>query len=122
MTLINRIKAIGKSGVCSDEDLHIFLPNLPSLKGSELIFTIGWDNADKYIDTEAEYFIKGLHLIEEKYKSFVNYSFGFGSPSPSYPVISRLKLKDPILAEKLIAWVLEHGGNYYINTKRRHKL
>ena len=113
MTLIKRIKEIGKSGICLDEDLNTILPNLPTLHGSEFIFTISWGNATKYIDKDVEYFIKGLHLIEEKYKT-VSTNFGFGSPGPTFKVISKLKLKDPVLAESLTEWVLENGGNYYI--------
>ena len=101
MTLVKRIKEIGKSGICTDEDIHLFLPNFPTLSGSEFIFTIGWGNAHRYIDDEVEHFIKGLHLIEMKYRAASHHDFGFGSPSPTYNVIEKLKPKNPILAENL---------------------
>jgi hypothetical protein len=113
-SLTKRIKQIGKSGICSDEDFDIFLPDKGTLRGSESIFTISWANATRYIDADIEYFVKGLHLIEEKYKIFSKHDFGFGSPSPSYKVISKLKLKDAILAKRLTSWISENGGNYYI--------
>ena len=117
MNLIKRIREIGRTGICSDEDLHAFLPNFPTLHGSEFIFKIGWANAKKYVNEEVEYFIKGLHLIENKYKSTLNFNTGFGSPSPSYKVIKALELTNPVLANKLTDWILENGGNYYLGVK-----
>ena len=57
----SKVKEIGKKGICSETELIYFLPNYPVLRGSEFIFTIGWANARKFIDSEIEYFIKGLH-------------------------------------------------------------
>ena len=84
MRVVQKIKDIGKSGVCSEEDLRVFFPNYPVLEGSEFIFKISWANSKNYIDSEIEYFVKELHLIEEKYKTKMNDDFGFGSPSPSF--------------------------------------
>lgn len=113
--LINKIKEIGKACVCSNEDLNIFLPNFPKLYGNEFIFSIGWANANKFIDEDIVYFIKGLHTIEKKYKVLSQNDFGFGSPSPTYKVISSLEKEEPNLANQLKEWVKKNGGNYYIS-------
>ena len=110
----SKVKEIGKKGICSETELIYFLPNYPVLRGSEFIFTIGWANARKFIDSEIEYFIKGLHYIELKYREKQNNDFGFGSPSPTFMVISKLKETDNGLSLTLSEWVKANGGNYYL--------
>lgn len=114
MKTVQKIKDVGKSGVCSEEDLFLFLPKYPVLSGSEFIFKISWANSKNYIDGEVEYFVKGLHLIEEKYKTKVNNNFGFGSPSPSFKVIQSYAKQNYDEALKLEKWIALNGGNYYV--------
>ena len=113
------VKAIGRHGECGKEHLEYFLPNYPTLRGSEPIFRIGHANANDCLDSEAEVFIKGLHLIEMAYKEACGHDFGFGSPSPTAKVIDALEKNDKSLAMTLRNWVLERGGNYYINRERK---
>jgi hypothetical protein len=87
MDIINSIKHIGQEGICSEDQLRYYLPSLPILRGDESVFSIGWANANNYVDQELEIFVKGLHFIEEKYKSHAKNDFGFGSPSPTYKLI-----------------------------------
>lgn len=119
MNYVEKIKFIGKLGKCSDKDLHLFLPNYPTLSGDEFIFRISWGNSKKYIDDDVEYFIKGLHLIEEKYKKLSGSDFGFGSPSPTFKVIEELAGEDFEKAVNLEEWVLKNGGNYYLKGNTR---
>ena len=112
--IVNLIKIIGESGKCSRSQMLHFLPEFPLLKGNEFIFTISWANARKYIGDEVADFVKGLHLIEEKYKEQTSSDFGFGSPSPTYKVIMALKNTNSELSVKLEKWISENGGNYYI--------
>lgn len=109
---------IGSSNICSEEELHYFLPSYPGLKGSEFIFTISWANCKHYLNKDVENFVRGLHLIELKYRSMCNHDFGFGSPSPTYKVISGLAKRDNELANFLTEWIAENGGNYYIKGKQ----
>jgi hypothetical protein len=111
--LVQKIKEIGLRGGCGRQELHFFLPNLPMLRGSEFIFTIGHANASDYLDKDVEWFVKGLHRIEQKYKEYSNHDFGFGSPSPTSKVILALEESDPRKARALRQWVISEGGNYY---------
>ena len=115
MTSIQNIKYIGKKGVCSEEQMMSFLPDSPLIQGNEFIFGIGWANAKKYIDEEIEYFVKGLHIIEEKYKSKFGNDFGFGSPSPTYKLIEALAKIEYEKAIELELWIALNSGNYYIS-------
>ena len=110
-----KIIEIGNRGCCTESELYYFLPNYPSLRGSEFIFTISWANSSRYINNQVEYFVKGLHCIEMKYKEVRKSDFGFGSPSPTSKVLSQLSGKNKKLADELTSWVTERGGNYYIN-------
>lgn len=108
------LKEVGKRLLCLEDEFNIILPNFPTLKGSEFIFTIGWANASKYIDSDVEYLIKGLHIVEILYRNKMQHDFGFGSPSPTYKILKKLKEKNEDLAEKLTKWIANSGGNYYI--------
>jgi len=109
-----KIFEIGKKGTCTEEELHFFLPDLPVIKGSEIIFTIKWIGPiRKSSIKDIEDFIKGLHHIEEAYKK-VTSDFGFGSPSPSFKVIGELRKRDNIKADEMVNWIARSGGNYYI--------
>ena len=111
---VRKVKELGRAGVCEADQLEYYLPNLPTLRGSEPIFTIGHADAKMYIDADVEWFVKGLHLIEMEYKRSFNNSFGFGSPSPTAKVIDALQAIETDLATELRKWVKERGGNYYI--------
>ena len=115
--IVNLIKKIGKSGKCSKEQMLNFLQEYPILRGSEFIFTISCANAGKYIGDEVAYFVKGLHLIEKEYMDQTLSEFGFGSPSPTYKVITALQDTNSKLAFELKKWVSENGGNFYIDKK-----
>ncbi len=115
-TINKDIKTIGRNCYCTESELREYLPSSHPF-GGEYIFRIGHANAHRYIDSEVEYFIKGLHFIEMKYKELNSQSrddYGFGSPSPTAKVIDALEKRDPKLAKKLRNWVYETGGNYYI--------
>lgn len=113
------LKNIGKRLLCLEEEFKIVLPNFPTLKGSEFIFTIGWANATKYIDSDVEYFVKGLHIVETLYKNKMKNNFGFGSPSPTHKIILQIRTQNEHLADELTKWISESGGNYYIKGKDR---
>lgn len=123
---IKKAITIGKSGICSDDDLDYFLPNRPQLRGSEMIFTIGWSNAKDFLlhtGEDCESFIKGLHYVELKYASVYHphihdQFFGFGSPSPTWKLINALEAKSSPMAGRLKNWISENGGNYYIEPLR----
>ena len=116
---IKLLKDIGKRLLCLEEEFKILLPNCPTIKGSEFVFTISWANSIKYIDNEVEFTVKGLHLLEILYRNKMQNEFGFGSPSPSYKIIKELSNKNNELAESLIDWIASNGGNYYIRKKER---
>lgn len=105
--------------LCLEEELNILLPNFPTLKGSEFIFTIGWANAIKYIDSDVEILVKGLHIVETLYKNKTQNDFGFGSPSPTHKIIQQLSTQNQNLANELTNWIAKDGGNYYIKGKNR---
>jgi hypothetical protein len=112
--LIKLIISVGMGGECKLKELKLFLPNYPDIRGSEDIFKICHANARKYIDKNVEFLIKGLHLIELKYRNLTGNDFGFGSPSPTSKVIEALRQINPEEAQKLTEWVSFNGGNYYI--------
>lgn len=114
MDFVQKIKNIGKSGECSGDDLILFLPNYPTLRGNEFIFKISWANASRYVDDEVEFFVKGLHFIEEKYKTKIGSDFGFGSPSPTAKVIQSYSKQNPEKAKELERWVAMNGGDFHI--------
>ena len=113
------LKKIGERLLCLDEEFNVILPNYPTLKGSEFIFTIGWANATKYIDSDVEIFVKGIHIVETLYKNKTQNNFGFGSPSPTHKIIEQIKTQNEHLAFELTKWISESGGNYYIKGKDR---
>lgn len=111
---IEVLKNIGKRLLCLEDEFQIFLPNYPTLRGSEFIFTISWANASKYIDDDVEYLVKGLHIVEILYRNKTQHDFGFGSPSPTHKIIEQLMTKNEELAISLREWIAGNGGNYYI--------
>ncbi|WP_295234025.1 hypothetical protein [Sediminibacterium sp.] len=113
---IKLIKEIGRKLFCTEEDFKTILLNYPTLRGSEFIFTIGDGNAYRYIDSEVDSFVKGLHVIEMLYKHKMSDNFGFGSPSPTYKIIRELSKSDESHAEELRKWIYDNGGNYYIKS------
>lgn len=113
------LKKIGERLLCLEEEFNVILPNFPTLKGSEFIFTIGWANATKYIDSDVEIFVKGIHIVETLYKNKTQNNFGFGSPSPTHKIIQQIRTQNEHLAIELTKWIAESGGNYYIKGKDR---
>jgi hypothetical protein len=113
------LKKIGERLLCLEDEFNVVLPNFPTLKGSEFIFTIGWANATKYIDSEVESFVKGIHVVETLYKNKTQNNFGFGSPSPTHKIIQQIRTQNENLAFELTKWISESGGNYYIKGKDR---
>lgn len=117
MNTIEQIEIFKKDGKrlhCMEDEFQIILPNFPTLRGSEFIFTIGWANASKYIDSDVEYLVKGLHIIEILYRNKIQHDFGFGSPSPTYKILQKLRETNESLAVELTNWIANFGGNYYI--------
>jgi len=115
---IQKIINIGRNESCTKEELFFFLPDYPVLYGPEFIFTISWANSRKYVNRDRINFVKGLHIIEEKYKEETHHNFGFGSPCPSYKIITALRRRNQELANNLEEWVRNNGGNYYIKKSR----
>lgn len=111
---IEIFKKVGKRLLCLEDEFQIILPNFPTLSGSEFIFTIGWANASKYIDSDVEFLVKGLHVIEILYRNKMQHDFGFGSPSPTYKILQKLRETNESLAHELSIWISNSGGNYYI--------
>jgi len=111
---IKILKQTGRRLLCLEDEFKIILPNFPTLRGSEFIFTIGWANAIKYIDFEVEYLVKDLHIVEILYDNKMQHDFGFGSPSPTHKILLKLKETDESLANELTKWIANSGGNYYI--------
>ena len=114
--IIDHIINIGKGTL--KPILHDFLPSYPVLHGSEAIFQIGWENSKQFINTDIEYLIKGLHLIELEYMAITKHDFGFGSPSPTFKLIEALIEEDYVLAHKLFDWIAKNKGNYYIPRRK----
>ena len=113
---VKLIKEIGSRIFCTEAEFKNILPNYPTLRGSEFIFTISWANAMRFIDSEVDDFVKGLHVIEMLYKEKTKDKFGFGSPSPSYKIIQQISKSDISHADILKKWIANNGGNYYINS------
>lgn len=113
---LNLVKEIGSRMFCTEAELKKILPNYPSLHGSEFIFTISWANAIRYIDSDVDDFVKGLHVIEMLYKDKTKNEFGFGSLSPTYKIIQEIFKSDISHAEVLKKWIADNGGNYYIKS------
>ena len=108
---VHQILAVGQKGSCTSEELHFFLPDYPKTHGSELLFCV----SDKDVsDALLSDLIRGCHLIEMKYREDTGYENGFGSPSPTYRLISVLKSIDRKNADELTHWVALNGGNYHI--------
>lgn len=119
---IEIFKKVGKRLLCMKDEFQIVLPNFPTLRGSEFIFTIGWANASKYIDSDVEYLVKGLHIIEILYRNKIQHDFGFGSPSPTYKILQKLRETNESLAVELTNWIANFGGNYYIKKTNSQNL
>ena len=116
---ITLLKKIGERLLCLEEEFYIILPNFPTLKGSEFIFTIGWANSKKYIDSDVENFVKGLHIVETLFKHKTQSNCGFGSPSPTQKIIQKIRTQNENFADELSNWISENGGNYYIKGQDR---
>jgi hypothetical protein len=108
------LKNIGRSLLCLEDEFQSLLPNFPTLRGCEFIFTIGWANAGRCINKDVDFFIKGLHVLEIMYRNKTQNDFGFGSPSPTYKILQKLKETNDSLAIELTNWIANSGGNYYI--------
>jgi hypothetical protein len=108
------LKEIGRRLLCLEDEFQSLLPNFPTLRGSEFIFTIGWANAGRYINKDVDFFIKGLHILEVLYRNKTQNDFGFGSPSPTHKILQKLREKNEPLAIELTNWIANSGGNYYI--------
>jgi hypothetical protein len=114
---ITTIQDIGKRGYCSEEELRQFLPDYPTVHGSELIFKIAHHPSPEYLTSDIPSLVKGLHYIEIKHRE--NNSFGFGSTSPAWHIIRKL-YREPIPSnfKDLKEWIAFNGGNYYIPPKK----
>jgi hypothetical protein len=119
---INKLLEIGNKGKCTEQELYYFLPNYPTLRGSEYVFTAnGWERLS-HNNFQIENFVKGLHYVELKYREMTNDDFGFGSPSRTHQIISRLEKTHPELALTLSKWIADNGGNYYIKATELFKI
>jgi hypothetical protein len=116
MNLIEVIKKIGENGDCNEDELMSFLPNFPTLSGSEFIFRVKLGELILKVKSmdEIEDIIKGLHLIELKYRDITKEKFGFGSPTPTYRLLKNLEKKEFDISQKIKRWIEDNGGNYYI--------
>ena len=120
MKLINVVKNIGIVCICNEEELMLLLPNFPKLLGNEFLFSVSWLELVKELKSphDFEHFIKGLHIIELKYRETTNNNFGFGSPSSTFRILTNFEKKEYELSQKLKEWIKDNGGNYYIKEKR----
>jgi hypothetical protein len=116
MKLTKIITNIGEIGVCNDEELMLLLPNFPKLLGNEFIFTVKWIDLITQIKSfnDIEYFIKGLHIVEQKFREITKNEFGFGSPSSTHRLLTNLEKKEHDLSQRIKKWIRDNGGNYYI--------
>jgi hypothetical protein len=119
MNLIEVIRKIGEIGVCNEDEFMLLLPNFPKLMGNEFLFNVSWLELVKELKSphDFEHFIKGLHIIELKYRKNTNNNFGFGSPSSTNRILNKFEKKDYELSQKIKEWIKENGGNYYIKGK-----
>jgi hypothetical protein len=108
------LKDIGRRLLCLEDEFQFLLPNFPTLRGSEFIFTISWANAGRYIDKDIDLLVKGLHVLEILYRNKMQNDFGFGSPSPTHKILQKLREVNEPLAIELTNWIANSGGNYHI--------
>ena len=113
-TFIQKIINIGKNQSVSGEQVRELLPDYPTLRGNEELFKISWTNAERYLDKNFFDFVKGLHVVELKYREMTDNDLGFGSPSSTEKVIQAIEKKDKEQANILRNWIADNGGNYYI--------
>jgi hypothetical protein len=118
---IEILKQVWKRLFDLEDELNTILPNFPTLRGSEFIFTIGWANAGRCINKDVDLFIKGLHISEVLYRNKTQNYFGFGSPSPTYKILQKLKETNDSLAIELTNWIANSCCNYYIEKFNRIK-
>lgn len=114
----HQVLTVGQKGLCSSKDLSFFLPNYPTIRGSELYFFI---NSKDVSDALLPDLIRGCHLIEMKYKEGTGYENGFGSPSKTKYLIDKLMKINKDEAIDLYNWVATNGGNYYITSTYKEK-
>jgi len=131
---INKILAIGKRGVCTEQELSYFLQNLPDVANKELlhflrieygISTEHWSRVgllyvdidrptqplsdeDKKLISFIVDLIKGVHLIMFKAK------VGRASTTTICNLFGTLIEKDLGAFIDLYNWIASNGGNYYI--------
>jgi hypothetical protein len=119
MNLINLIKNIGIVGTCNEDELMLLLPNSPKLLGNEFLFNVRWLELVKELESHHDFyhFIKGLHIVELKYREVTDNNFGFGSPSSTFRILTNFEKKEYELSQKIKEWIKENGGNYYIKGK-----
>ena len=94
MNLINVIKNIGVVCICNEDELMLLLPNFPKLLGNEFLFIVSWLELVKELKSphDFEHFIKGLHIIELKYRETTKNNFGFGSPSSTNRILNKKQI------------------------------
>lgn len=114
----HQILEVGHKGYCTSEDLKFFLPDLPTIHGSELIFNVKTENFSEALILDL---IKGWHLIEMKYKEDTGYENGFGSPSKTKYLIDKLMKININEAIDLYNWVAANGGDYYTTSTYKGK-
>ena len=133
---INKILEIGKRGICTDQELSYFLPNLPDVANKDLlhvlrseygISTRHWTRRDILaIDAEGNAqslrnederlasfivdLVKGIHIIE--FKS----GYGGSSTTTICNLFGTLIEKDVKSFIDLYNWIASNGGNYYIES------
>jgi len=119
MNLINIIKNIGIVCICNEDELMLLLPNFPKLLGNEFLFSVSWLELVKELKSNQDFgnFIKGLHIIELKYREITDNNFGFGSPSSTFRILTNFEKKEYELSQKIKEWIKDNGGNYYIKEK-----
>lgn len=108
----HQVLTVGQKGLCSSKDLSFFLPNFPTIRGSELYFFI---NSKDVSDALLPDLIRGCHLIEMKYREDTGYENGFGSPSKTRYLIDKLMKINKNEAIDLYNWVAANGGSHGID-------
>jgi len=111
---IAKIIEIGKKDYCTKDDFEYILPNYPIISGKEFIFSSGCSPTYLTLGDDIEQYVKGLHLVELKYRSKTNNKRGFGSLSRSYCVVLTLYKTNPKLSDELGKWIAFNGGNFNI--------
>jgi hypothetical protein len=116
MNLINVLKNIGIFGTCNEDEFMLLLPNFPKLMGNEFLFSVSWLELVKELKSphDFEHFIKGLHIVELKYREVTKNNFGFGSPSSTNRILDKFEKKEYDSSQKIKEWIRDNGGNYYI--------